>query len=270
METAIVSDIQRFSLDDGPGIRTTVFFKGCNLKCPWCHNPETLRREPKTLYYRALCTGCGQCAAGCPNGVRKICGAAMTAEEVMRVVRKDAAFYRASGGGVTLSGGEPLLWPAFCRELAVQCRGEGIPVLLDTAASVSPEVLQGLLPHVDLCYVDLKAADGDDYARIVGGNFGLVFRNMELLAESSVETTVRVPVVPGYTDAPDYAKRLAGVVRASGLRSVRLLPFHRLGSGKYAALSLAYAYDETEPPDEGMMNAVAAAFTEMGLSATIT
>jgi pyruvate formate lyase activating enzyme len=193
----------------------------------------------------------------------------MTVADVMETIRKDAAFYAASGGGVTISGGEPLLQPGFCRELAAVCQAEGITVLLDTAASTNTHVLQGLIPHIDHCYIDLKAADRHDYARMTGGDFHLVLRNMELLAASGVETTVRVPVIPGHSDCLAYAKRLAGVVKDSGLRAVCLLPFHNLGSGKYAAMSLPYAYKDTEPPDRKTMERIAAVFTDEGLITTI-
>jgi pyruvate formate lyase activating enzyme len=183
----------------------------------------------------------------------------MTVGDVMEVIRKDAAFYRKSGGGVTLSGGEPLLYPDFCRELAESCRSEGFSVLLDTAASVDAGVLCGLLPHLDHCYIDLKAADKAGYAAI-GGDFDRVVKNMKQLADSGVKATVRVPVIPGFNDTPDCAKRLAGVIWASGLRTVGLLPFHRLGGGKYAALSLPYVYSETEPPSNQVMRELAAVF----------
>ena len=246
MEQAIITEIQRFSLGDGPGIRTTVFFKGCNLRCPWCHNPETLRAEPEMPY-----------------------GMHMSVNDVMAVIRRDAAYYKASGGGVTLSGGEPLLQAGFCRELAMTCRAEGFPVLLDTAGSAEAETLCGMLPYIDQCYIDLKAADADDYTQIVGGDFTLVCRNMELLAVSNVETVVRIPIIPGYNETREYAKRLADVVQMSGLRSVMLLPFHRLGSGKYTALSLPYAYKDTEPPEEESMRDIAAVFTDRNFETAI-
>jgi len=227
MERAIVTDIQRFSLDDGPGIRTTVFFKGCNLRCTWCHNPETIRPEPEFMTY--------------PDGTRRLCGKSMTVDEVLDTVYRDAAFYRKSGGGVTLSGGEPLLQPDFCAALAGRCREAGVHLIVDTAGDVPFASFEQLLGVTDCFYFDVKTHETGYGA--IGGDGKRVYDNLKRLT-GLCRVVARIPVIPGFNDT--VAEELSESAKALGAGEVQFLPFHGLGSGKYKALGLDYAYTQRD------------------------
>ena len=242
-EQAIISDIQHFSLGDGPGIRTTVFFKGCNLHCPWCHNPETISPKPELLYFERLCISCGKCAAlcgchkitdgrhefersqcsscgkcahSCPSGALKFYGQAMTAEEIIEDILQDEDFYRQSSGGVTLSGGEPLLQADFCAHLAKMCKQNGIKVLLDTAGNVNYSQFEKVLPYIDCVYLDLKGADSEKMQKLTGANMELILDNLRRLIRDNISATVRIPIIPQYNDDA-----------ASDRKSTRLNSSHR-------------------------------------------
>ncbi len=195
--TLNVSHIQYFSVGDGPGIRTTVFLKGCNLRCPWCHNPETLAEAPQTLCYAQT----GMCVSS---------GRQMTAEDVVDAVLADLAFY-APDGGVTVSGGEPM-------------------------------------------------PDAAAYREVIGGDLDLVLSNINRLVASGAHVRARVPIIPGFNDRADACQQMADLLASCGVRAVDLLPFHRLGSGKYRALNLPYAYETVCPPSGEAMRALAAVF----------
>lgn len=268
---ALVSAIQRFSLDDGPGIRTAVFFQGCSLCCPWCHNPEAIPVHPVLLYYEQRCRHCGRCAGVCPSGahtyenVRHIYGAQKcrqtlacadvcpagalavsgkeyTLQQLMAVLQEDADFYRASAGGVTLTGGEPLLQADFIWGLAKQCAAANISLIVETAGQVPLTSFQKLLPFVKTYYFDLKGPDQDGYAK-VGGIFSLVINNLRFLLSNGADVTVRIPLIPGYTADKNACLKMAELLVSLGIKKVELLPFHQLGRGKYHALCKPYAME---------------------------
>lgn len=295
MEQGIISDIQHFSTGDGPGIRTTVFFKGCNLRCRWCHNPETFYAATELMYHSNLCTRCGGCVSVCPKGVHsltkedhivdrsacihcgkcvircsshalRICGRSMIESEVMDYILEDKDFYTDSGGGVTLSGGEPLLQPKFCAAIAAACQTEGIPVILDTAGCVSYDRFQQVLPYINNIYMDLKAVSESDMRKYTGGNLLLVLDNLGRLLSEGHSVTVRIPVIPGYNDSPNYAAKLSQLVVKAGGAPVELLAFHRLGSAKYRALGLSYPYSDTLPLEKKHIEQLQKVFAEAGLS----
>lgn len=250
MMEALITQIQRFSTGDGPGIRSTVFFKGCNLACPWCHNPETQALQPEID-----CRG-------------RQWGEVIGLEPLMERLQEDRAFYDASGGGVTLSGGEPLLQAAFCAALAERCVSAGIAVAVDTAGDVPFAAFEPLLPLVQLFYVDLKGPDQAAYDRL-GGSLARVLDNMARLAGRGAPLAARIPIIPGHNAGLEDAAAMAALLRGAGVLRVNLLPFHRMGSSKYRALGRRYPYEAVEPPEKEQMAALLAPFREAGLEAAL-
>lgn len=271
-----ISHIQRFSLGDGPGIRTTVFFKGCPLHCAWCHNPETIHKEKQLMYHKNLCVSCGlcasvcgagahmitssgehelsrekcvlcgKCASVCPHGALEINGKVLDSDEIMKAIYEDKDFYAESGGGVTLSGGEPLSQPEFAVELARKCSEAGIRVLIDTAAQASFEVFEDIMQYADEYYVDLKAATEEDYRKMTGGSLKPVTDNITGLVKAGKRVTIRIPVIPGHNFSVEYMKKMADVLVPTGAKTVNLLPFHNLCAEKYTALGRKYPYSDIE------------------------
>ncbi len=230
-----VSCIQRFSVGDGPGIRTTVFLKGCDLRCPWCHNPENLSALPQTLFY--------------PRTGRSVSyGVLMTTDEIIREVMEDEPFYRAGGGGVTLSGGEPMLQPEGAAELACALKERDVPLLIDTAGSVPWSAFELLAGSAQMYYYDIKTANAALYREVIGADPELVVGNLRRLIANGEIVHARIPLIPGFNMTEDNCAAIADLLRDAGAKYVDLLPFHRLGCGKYAAMGLDYPYRDTLPP----------------------
>ncbi|NLO36350.1 MAG: glycyl-radical enzyme activating protein [Clostridiaceae bacterium] len=287
--TGLISSLQHFSVGDGPGIRSTIFFQGCNLHCPWCHNPETISPQPVLLFDPPRCTDCGLCVRACPSGAQMLragrhvfardlcisCGActaacpadalrlsgrAMTVGEVLAFIEEDRDFYAASGGGVTLSGGEPLLQASFCASLAAACHRQGLPVILDTAGQVPFAAFEQVLPYVDRFYVDLKSGSETGYRDLCGGSLALVLQNMARLVAAGQAVTARIPVIPGTNDRASDWIQMRDVLQHTGVREVHLLPYHRLGAGKYDAIGKPYTLWPVMPPHKEHLRALSAIF----------
>ena len=273
-QTGVTFNIQRFSTEDGPGIRTTVFLKGCPLRCSWCHNPEGLSPNPELIWYdvrcigartclaacpsraleltvqgmridRRACTACGACADACPAGALEVIGRTWTPEALLAEVQRDAVFYETSGGGVTLSGGEPLLQPDFVLRFCRLCHDAGLHVALDTCGTIAWRHYDAVLPFVDLILYDLKVWDGDRHQAATGVGNAAILENARRLAAAGVPIWVRTPIIPDYTADEANIAALATFIAAE-LPTVRrwdLLAYTNLGQPKYHRLDRAYALE---------------------------
>jgi pyruvate formate lyase activating enzyme len=248
----MIFDIQRASTVDGPGVRTTVFFKGCNLNCAWCHNPESQSPKPQMLYFRNRCKGCGKCKTVCENGqiactlcgkcalycpydARRICGKEYDVDEVMREIVKDVAFYQNSDGGATFSGGECMLQIDFLEGVLKECKKNGIHTAVDTAGCVPWAYFERILPYVDLFLYDVKCADDALHCKMTGVSNRLILENLRLLCDRA-DVLVRIPVIPTVNANDEEMGRLAALLAPLKTVGVELLPYHRLGEGKNEAL----------------------------------
>ena len=229
---ANIANIQHFSVGDGDGIRTTLFFKGCNLRCPWCHNPETLSSAPVTLSY--------------PAGAQ-VCGRRMTEDAIFAELTEDADFYRESGGGVTFSGGEVLLQAEAAATLAAKLKAADISLFIDTAGCVPFSAFEVLLPFADTWLFDYKTASPQKFRETVGGDLSLVEKNLQALLARGADVRIRIPLIPGFNTAEEDIAAISVRLKSLGITAVDLLLFHRLGSGKYEALGLAYAFRDIPP-----------------------
>ena len=270
----MIFNIQRFCVQDGPGIRTTVFFKGCPLRCAWCHNPESHRRQAEILYSpekcvmcggcaavcpkelhrvdagghaydRGACDGCGACAAVCPAGALELCGREAEADEVLSGVMRDLDFYRASGGGLTLSGGEPMAQPAFALALARGARAADVGVCLETCGCCAREDLAHMLPYVELFLFDFKLADGAAHRRWTGADNALILQNLAFLGESGARIILRCPIIPGVNFTTAHFEAVARLAASNrGVCQIDLEPYHPLGVEKARRLGRAAGFEE--------------------------
>jgi len=252
--TATVFDIQRASFVDGPGIRTTVFFKGCNLRCAWCHNPESQSAVVEMLFHENRCTKCGKCkvmcpysfekcifcgrcALYCPRDAREICGKEYTVEEVMREVIKDEAIYESSGGGVTFSGGECMLQIDFLEAVLKACKSRGIHTAVDTAGHLPFDYFERVIPFTDLFLYDVKCFDSEKHEKYTGVGNELILSNLEKLLKTGRDVWVRIPIIPTVNDSEEEMLSIKKYLLSCGYpERVELLPYHALGEHKYAAL----------------------------------
>lgn len=299
MTTGIVFDIKKFSIHDGPGIRTTVFLKGCPLTCSWCHNPEGQARQLELMLRpercigcaaceavcesgaiikqatrvdtdRRLCSACGACVDICYSGAREIVGRAMTVAEVVEEVRRDSAFYDQSGGGVTFSGGEPLAQPAFIGELLQACHQLDLHTSLDTCGYAPWDVLENVRRDVDLFLYDLKLMDDTRHRQVTGVSNRPILSNLRRLDELGHRVVLRVPIVPGFNDDDDNAQALGAF--SAGLRflaHIELLSYHRIGRDKYERLGKTFPTPEVNPPSDEHVAQIARRLREFGLTVTI-
>lgn len=271
--TGTVFDIQRFSLHDGPGIRTIVFLKGCPLSCVWCSNPESQNVRPVIMFKkkdclhcgrciavckrqalnfgqenfvdRTLCSGCGECANACPAGALVLKGKTMTIQQVVKELKKDATTYRRSGGGITLSGGEPLMQYEFASELLHACKSQGWNTAIETTGFGSKEAIERVIPYVDTVLLDIKHMNEEKHKRFTGVTNEGILKNALRISQIS-GTVVRVPVIPGFNDSFDEIRAIAEYTRTlTGVRTLHLLPYHSFGENKYDLLGRDYALKDT-------------------------
>ena len=257
---ATVFDIQRYSVHDGPGIRTLVFFKGCPLRCKWCQNPESLAREPEMAFFANKCIGCGECAKVCPREAvvfedgrrinRELCDRCGECAEVcyaealtvigkeydihslLDAVERDRPFYEQSGGGVTVSGGEPTLQFDFLLEFLRAAKEAGLNTVIETCGVFAWSKFEELLPYLDIIYFDLKVADGEEHRRLTGASNDRIVANARALVKSGKEVVFRVPLVPGLTTTEENISGLIELLRELNQEKVHLLPYHKMGESK--------------------------------------
>ena len=278
MSSATVFEIKRFAVHDGDGIRTTVFFKGCPLRCVWCHNPEGISPGPELAYYahkctacgacasecesgchtvenavhtfdRSRCTACGKCESVCVSGALKLYGKEMTARELFEILAEDKMFYEQSGGGVTLSGGECLMHADFCAELLKMLKDDGISTAVDTSGFVSKKAIDTVFPFTDVFLYDVKAFDSEIHRKATGASNGLILENLSYINDLGGRVEVRIPYVPEYNgdEIEKIAEHLSGL---KCITKVRVLPYHNYAGSKYSALGIENTLPETLPSDE--------------------
>ncbi len=296
---ALITDIQRFSLTDGDGIRTTVFFKGCNMHCTWCHNPETISAQPELMFYTNKCIGCGKCFAACPNNAHRIegdrhvidrkacvncgkcaavcyaealtmCGKSMSVEDVMKQVRQDIPYYEASGGGVTLSGGEVLCDRDFAVALTDACHAQGISVAVETNLSFPFETIAPLLEKTDLIMCDLKLFDDERHRAYTGVSNKHVLQNLRRIDTLGIPIIVRTPLIPNVTDSEGNLTAIADYIKdMKHLRRYELLNFNPLGEGKYIGLDKENVFASARPLSKERLAHLGDTVAAMGVTVKI-
>jgi pyruvate formate lyase activating enzyme len=295
LTTGLVFDIKKFSIHDGPGIRTTVFFKGCPLSCWWCHNPEGQSPQPELVLRESRCIGCGACLEVCDQGAiswdgdvvstdrekcvlsgacvevcyaeaREMVGQEMTVAEVMAEIGRDIAFYDQSGGGVTFSGGEPLLQRDFLLALLRACKEEEIHTAVDTCGFATWETLDSIRKHVDLFLYDLKLMDDAKHRKFTGVSNELILKNLQRLSAQGHDIFLRVPIIPGINDDAENIRQIGTFAAAlPHLKRVDILPYHRAAAEKYNRLNKIYGLPETRPPSDEKMAEITQILRGFGL-----
>lgn len=295
MNQGIVFNIQRFSIYDGPGTRTAVFFKGCNLTCRWCHNPESIPPNPVLEYYPERCIGCGRCFAVCPTNAHKfdekgrhivdrdLCtnclhcvdncfaealigvGQSMTADELVDAVMTDMPYYERSGGGVTFTGGECMIQHDFLLEVMQKLKAKNVHTAVDTAGNVPWEWFESILPVTDLFLYDIKAADPSVHKRWTGVSNERILENLHNLVQRGQRIWIRVPFIPGCNDREMSA--IADIIAPLSVERVDIMPYHKLGEGKYAALGIQSTGPICAIPTEAEIQSTLALFTDKNIPA---
>lgn len=298
----IIFDIQRFSIHDGPGIRTTVFFKGCPLSCAWCQNPESISRDKEILFNSRRCIGCkkcrevcregaidfefagrvrrekcnlcGKCVENCYANALRIAGREATVKGVLDEVKKDMPFYKNSGGGVTLSGGEPLLQSNFAAELLRACREAGINTCIETAGFAPWSSFEKVLKYTDFVLYDIKVMNAEKHQKFAGVKNEMILQNALRIAETSIPVDFRMPLVPGHNDdeenireTSEFLRKIAGIKKEEPC--IHLLPYHRLGVNKYGQLGKRYALAELKPLSKEEVNGVCEMFKKYGVKTEV-
>jgi pyruvate formate lyase activating enzyme len=295
MTTGIIFNIQKYSIHDGPGIRTTVFLKGCPLSCWWCQNPESQLSGQEMIFWGDRCIGCGVCSTIClfdaiqiKNGIpitekekcilcgkciekcpalaREMIGEKLTIEEVIKEIEKDLVFYEESGGGVTFSGGEPLKQPEFLEELLNGCREKKIHTAVDTSGYISWEILDKISPKVDLFLYDLKIMDSKKHQKYTGVSNEIILENLKKLSSVHHNIFVRFPVIPGINDDYQNIKETGEFLSSLKITQVNLLPYHYIGIDKYKRLGRTYKLITTQPPLEEKLSEISGILRKFNLN----
>lgn len=290
MKKGIVFDIQNLSFHDGPGLRTTVFLKGCPLRCPWCSNPESQSPYPQLMLYPERCVGCGECIKICPTGAaasgigcihcgkcveaclhsaRKMAGREMTSEEVVQEVLKDKVFY-GDTGGVTVSGGEALMQPEFLLEILQKCKFEDIHTVLDSTAFCHPEIFKKIIPYVDLAYVDMKCILPDIHEKLMAVKNDWILENIRYMDENGYAFHIRMPIIPGYNDSDEIMNAtIKFLLTLKSEFKTWLLPFHAYGKSKYPRIGMEWPMGDMKNMDRAEVESLAEKFRAAHLEVEI-
>lgn len=293
-----IFDFKRFSINDGPGTRTTVFLKGCSLSCLWCHNPESQAAKSQLVYYKDKCIGChfcikvcpvkaiiadelsivvdmnkcivcGNCAKVCPSEALEVIGTSYSISQVMDIIMKDTIFYDDSGGGVTFSGGEPLRQKDFLLELLKNCREEDIHTAVDTTGFVMLTELQQIMDYTDLFLYDIKHMDSKKHKEITGVGNSKILDNLKYISDTGANISIRIPVIPGINTGDNLIKTADFIKNLDGIVSVDLLPYHNIMKGKYDRLGMDYALGNINCPNKDYMTEIKNIFEDRNLNVTI-
>jgi len=296
LTSGIIFNIQRYSIHDGPGIRTTVFLKGCPLKCWWCHNPESQNIHQEIAFWPDRCLDCGDClkacadkaltrknegfltdknkcllcascAKACFTEARELVGKQITIEEVMEEIKQDIIFYDQSGGGVTFSGGEPLMQGQFLQELLLACQKEYIHTTVDTSGYAPWEVLKGISKLTNLFLYDIKLIDEEKHIKFTGVSNRLILDNLKRLLAEKTRIIVRIPIIPNINDDVDNILKTGRLMRSLGLKEVNLLPYHDSATGKYERRAETYHLMQVKTPTKEKMQDISSILADLGLNA---
>ncbi len=297
-QTGTVFNIQKFSLHDGPGIRTIVFLKGCYLACKWCSNPESQRPEPEVFYYekncihcascvaacpvhaidphrpglidRAICTDCGACASACPAAAMVLSGKKMTVAAVIDELRKDEIHYRRSGGGITLSGGEALAQPEFTAELLAACKARGWHTAMESTGIAPLAVLERVIPLVDLLLLDIKSFYSARHEEFTGHPNEVILRNALVISGLAKNIAIRVPVIPHFNDDEQSIRAIATFVTyLKNVSRLHLLPYHSYGQNKYTLLGRKYDMIDIKAPDDNQLLRLKGVVESLGIECVV-
>lgn len=298
MSKGTVINIQKYSVHDGPGIRTTVFFKGCPLNCWWCHNPESQRKEHEIMFFKEKCTGCGvcvkrcpqnaieikdnypvvnkdkcnlcgKCTDFCPNNARQYVGKDMTENEIFKELMKDEIFYEESGGGVTFSGGEPMLHADLINEVLNQCRIKGVHTAIDTSGYVSWDKFDKIRDKVDLFLYDLKLMDNERHKKYIGVDNKIILENLKKLSDNGHNIYIRMPIIVGVNDDDENIDKAIKFISELNIIQVNLLPYHKMGMDKYKRINMKYKLSGDEKPSDEKMNEIANKFKKAAIKVKI-
>jgi len=298
IKRGVIFDIKRFAIDDGPGIRTTIFFKGCLLHCWWCHNPEGQLSTPELMYRRTRCDSCaecvkicpeeaiacslgrvsinrdrcnlcGRCYRTCPTGALAITGKQVSLKEVLREIDKDSIFYDESHGGVTVSGGEPLLQLDFLNALLTECKDMNIRTAVDTCGYASHDAIDKISDKVDLFLYDIKTMHEKRHTKYTGVSNKLILENLKRLAENGSNIQIRFPIIPEINDDKENVTETAEFAASCRIKNISLLPYHRAGIEKYQGLSRAYRLKKIRTPSNQDLNLIREELESFGLKVKI-